>query len=110
MESSNTIFSNNRTIEQFKAEKKTAKLNICKAIRKDGSAVLHQDGKTTKRAVCDEAGNTIAWCSAELCRHIEAGRSLAGEPLQVVDATNKETGETYTSLCFAGQREIEISL
>lgn len=96
-----TKFENSRTIEQLKAETRSAKLFFHYAFKKDANGVNRPlyindaEGKPTNVqavAVHNEAGNTVAWCSREVAAEIAQGMRPDAKPLSVVDVYDEESG------------------
>lgn len=94
-------FVNQRTVESFKAENKTAKLFFNIARKKDGSYPTHRDG-TKMVAVSDEAGNTVAWCSSAVCKDLINKVDITKKALAFVDVI-ADNGQQYTTLVYPGQ-------
>lgn len=103
-------FENKRTVEQFKAEKKTNKLFFNLAVKGNKesgySPVTYKDanGNDTgvqKVFIADEAGNTISWCAKAVAEDIQAG-GLKGT-LAFTDCIS-EDGEVFLDrCCYAGE-------
>ena len=95
---------NRRTVEQFKSDCKTSKLSFRRVVNKDQTPVTYKDANgadtgVQKRAIVDTAGNTIAWCSCAIARKFDAGESLKGLNLAIIDS--ESNGEVFTTLCLA---------
>lgn len=92
----NTTFTNQRTIEQFKAENKTAKLYFNYMEKKNANGVkepmFYKDeaGNITnvqQVAIQNEAGVTIATASREIAQELKEGKNIFEKPVAVVDTT-----------------------
>ena len=95
---------NRMTVEAFKKECNTPKIMFRKVVDADKKPLNYKDaeGKDTgiqKRAIVDVAGNTVAWCSCAIARKFDAGESLKGLNLAVIDS--EVDGTIFTTLCLA---------
>ena len=103
----NTVFSNQRTIEQFKAEQKTAKLYFNYMSKKNAQGVAEpmyykdEHGNPTniqQVAIQNEAGVTVATASKEIAQELKEGKNIFERPVAVVDTTyaDASTSEVRT--------------
>lgn|SRR5574344_674492 len=91
-------FTNNRTVEQLKAETKSTTLNFNYAT-KDGKPLLHKDSQVQMVAINNKAGQNVAWCSKEIAAEIAQGKNPAKDSrgLAVVDVITDD-GDVFTKL------------
>ena len=115
-----TTFGNRFTVEEFKANTKSAVLNFNYATRKDENGVNQKlyyndaDGMPTnvqKIAISNEAGKTVAWCSKEVAEEIAAGKNITSRELAVVEVITEDNVAHPTLLHPSNNNRIEgISL